>query len=333
VNATRSSGFSTDTYQVSTVSFDRELVEERGIWAPDDLIVISYCPLCSSADFRQVATRQDGLPIQECNLCGLAFVDPRPSSARLADYYGKGYFTGEKDFFKDKDYCLERDKSLAARAITGYQEIISHFDVRDKVILDIGCASGALLCLLREQGAREVVGLDHAEYPVAFGRERYDLDLRCKTLESASLPDGYFDLVTLIDVIEHVEDLNVFVTELRRVLKPDGNVFLSTPNYLAHTLAKEEWSCLYQDFEHLQYFSRHSLGALARTKGFQVLNAWTNTLPFRVYEYPGHYRHRIYHLFHPAIAMRNTWKKLKFKTVGKSSLSVGLSLNAVLSPV
>lgn len=314
----------------TSVSFDRDLIRKRAIWNPDEVVVAGRCALCSAGGYRTVATRQDGLPIQECASCGLAYVDPRPSSKQLADYYGGGYFSGEKDFFKGKDYCLERDHAIRDQAITGYKEITSNFNVEDKVILDIGCASGALLYLLREDGAREVIGIDSAEYPISFGKSQYGLDLRCETLESAGFPDEYFDLVTLIDVLEHVEDLNTFVTELRRVLKPAGNVFIITPNYLSHSFARDQWTCLHQDFEHLQYFSKQSLNALCGKIGLQMVRCWTDSLPFRMYEYPALHTYRLHQVVHPGIALRNGWTRMKYSLVSNAERA-GLVMKAILS--
>lgn len=313
------------------VLFDKALVKKRGIWNPDDLVFGGRCVLCSAESYRTVATRQDGLPIRECASCGLAYVHPRPSSRQLANYYGKGYFSGEKDFFKDRDYCLERDKSLRDGSVTGYRETVSNFNLKDKVILDIGCASGALLYLLREHHAKEEIGVDSAEYPISFGKAQYGLDLRCETLESANFPDEYFDLVTLIDVIEHIADLNGFFSELRRVLKTGGQLFLSTPNYFAHALTRDEWICLYQDFEHLQYFSKLSLETSCRRNGLRIVKCWTDAVPFRIHDYPTLHSYRLHQLVHPGIALRNARAKLKYKLVGRARSFAGLNLKAILS--
>lgn len=311
--------------------FDKSLVDRKGIWDSRELVEIGHCVFCASRDYREVVIRQDGLPIQECAACGLAFVDPRPSPQQLKKYYGRGYFSGEKDFFHGKDYCLERDKAIESGVVTGYREITSNFELKGKTILDIGCASGALLSALKIHSPKELVGVDTAEYPVSFGRERYGLDLHCATLDEANLPAEHFDLVTLIDVIEHVEDLNSFLLQLQRVLAPGGSVFIITPNYAAYFLARQQWTCLYKDFEHLQYFSATSIKDLCATTGLSVMKSWTDSLPYRVFEYPRLYKKHLHIWLHPRVAAKNGLAQRKYSRASMNNPSVGANLNLVLA--
>ncbi|MCU1265063.1 MAG: hypothetical protein JWM21_1381 [Acidobacteria bacterium] len=310
--------------------FDLRLVARRQIWAADELVRVGRCLFCGNEDCPEVAIRQDGLVIHECSVCGLAYIDPRPGPEQLARYYSDGYFNGAKDFFQNKDYCLERDNAIRTEAVTGYREIVNHLDISGKRVLDIGCASGALLYLMRECGAGEVVGIDSAAYPIAFGIENYGLDLRCSDLENARLPDAHFDLITLIDVIEHVENLPSLLSELRRVLRPGGHVFIVTPNYLGYFLARDKWTCLYKDFEHLQYFSEQSLREVFRSVGIRLLKFWTESVPFRTFGYPHLYRSGIHRLLHPLVAAKNTLAQTRYKRAMATQLYAGSNLIAVL---
>ncbi|HEY6119624.1 MAG TPA: class I SAM-dependent methyltransferase [Pyrinomonadaceae bacterium] len=311
---------------------ERTLINARGIWNPAELVAISRCPLCFATGSKTIARRVDGLRIQECDACGLAYVDPRPTAKQLAEFYGKGYFLGERDFFKGKDYCCERDRAISDGSVTGYDEIVSNFNLKDLTILDVGCASGALLQSLRKHHPREVIGLDSAAYPVSVGVSKYGLDLRCETLESASFTDKYFDLITLIDVVEHLENLSTFLTELRRVLKPNGKVFVSTPNYASYSLARNEWACLYRDFEHLQYFSPRSIRGLCERGSFQIEKEWTDSQPIRTLEYPRVYRHHLHVVLHPCIALRNTRAKFRYAKASDQRHDLGLNLKFILTP-
>jgi SAM-dependent methyltransferase len=335
--------FKTSTGRVSTgsvlrngysangkISFDPRMVDRRGIWNAADLVTIGKCIFCSAENYSEVALRSDGLAIQECASCGLAFIDPRPSPSQLAAYYSDGYFCGERDFFHGKNYCLARDQSVSAGEVTGYREIVANFDLQGKTVLDVGCASGALLCLLREHKTKEVIGIDSAEYPVSFGIEHYGLDLRRATLEQAQLPSASFDLVTLIDLIEHVEDLHNFLREVRRVLKPAGNIFIITPNYLAYSFARNRWTCLYKDFEHLQYFGEQSLREVCGQIGWSLMKCWTDSAPFRTYEYPRLYKHGVHRLLHPGVSVRNGIAQFRYKRAAANQPLLGVNLNAII---
>jgi 2-polyprenyl-6-hydroxyphenyl methylase / 3-demethylubiquinone-9 3-methyltransferase len=101
-----------------------------------------------------------------------------------------------------------------------------------KTVLDVGCGAG-LLCepLARLGGA--VTGVDAAPENAAAAKAHaamsgLDIDYRSGELSSHGL--GKFDVVTCMEVIEHVTDPAAFIGELAAHLKPDGLLILSTPN-------------------------------------------------------------------------------------------------------
>lgn len=301
-----------------------------GLWDSRLLIQMGRCPACDSPRVKAVTLRQDGLTLVECGDCGLAYVDPRPSSEQLRNYYDAGYFRGEKSFFEGQDYCQVRDEAVAQRNVTGYAEIISSLDLKGKTVLEVGCGSGALLRLLSEHGPAQLTGIDVAEYPVNYGRAKYQLDLRCGILETEAFPSASFDLVVMVDLIEHVEDLRGFMKEVTRILRPGGNVFLLTPNYRAFRRARLSWICLYKDFEHLQYLSPASLEKLAAQLRFRVMRCWTRGLPVLLATYPRLHRWRLHWLLYPGVGLSNLVRKLKYISLPFGRMDGGHDLCAIL---
>ena len=111
-------------------------------------------------------------------------------------------------------------------------------DVRDamplagKSALDVGCGAGLLCEPLARLGA-DVTGVDAAPEnaaAAAIHAERSGLDIRYMAGELASHDIGRFDLVTAMEVIEHVADKQGFARELAARLAPGGLMVLSTPN-------------------------------------------------------------------------------------------------------
>lgn len=101
-----------------------------------------------------------------------------------------------------------------------------------KRALDVGCGGGLLCEPLARLGAA-VTGVDAAEESVAVARDhaeamRLAIDYRSGELSSLGL--GEFDLVTGMEVLEHVADKPAFVAQLARHLAPGGLLILSTPN-------------------------------------------------------------------------------------------------------
>ena len=104
-------------------------------------------------------------------------------------------------------------------------------------ILDIGCGDAGVPIAFAEAGAR-AAGIEPDAASVARGRVRaeehgVDLDLRQGLAEELPYQDAAFDLVILDNVLEHVRDQKRTLTEIRRVLKPHGLLYLVTPKPLA----------------------------------------------------------------------------------------------------
>lgn len=106
-----------------------------------------------------------------------------------------------------------------------------------KIVLDVASGSGYGSRLLFDKGARRVVGVDISQEAVAYAKEKYEKPgIEFLVGDAESLPFRYqtFDLVISFETIEHVQDCERFLQEIRRVLKKDGVVIFSTPNALVY---------------------------------------------------------------------------------------------------
>jgi len=120
----------------------------------------------------------------------------------------------------------------------GRRQIIASFveDICRRVtdrrarILDVGCGTGANLLMLSEYGDAE--GVDVSEDALAFCRERGLEKVRLGAGEELPYEDGTFDLVTALDVVEHMDDDLAGLREMRRVLRPGGRVLLFVPTFM-----------------------------------------------------------------------------------------------------
>jgi SAM-dependent methyltransferase len=100
---------------------------------------------------------------------------------------------------------------------------------QERRILDVGCGTGTMLGYLSRYGHAE--GIDADEEAVRFCHER-GID-SVSLVDSLPLPfgDNSFDLITILDVLEHLEDDRAMLCELRRVMRPGGALLLSVPAY------------------------------------------------------------------------------------------------------
>ncbi len=105
---------------------------------------------------------------------------------------------------------------------------------KGKVVLDIASGSGYGSKLLAEQ-ARKVYGIDVDAASVAYSQAHFGgKNIEYKVGDGVKIPldDAEVDLVVSFETIEHIEDYQQFIREVRRVLKPDGLAIISTPNDL-----------------------------------------------------------------------------------------------------
>jgi len=108
---------------------------------------------------------------------------------------------------------------------------------RGKRVLDAGCGAGYGSAELA-RAAESVVGVDRAAEAIEFARANYPLaNLSFEEASCEALPhaEGSFELVVAFEVIEHLQDWRGFLLEARRVLAPNGQLVVSTPNKLYYT--------------------------------------------------------------------------------------------------
>lgn len=139
--------------------------------------------------------------------------------------------------------------------------------------LDLGCGDGRLTAELK---AERLVAADVS--PVALGRasrrlpEATPVELR----PDAPLPleDASFDLVVCAETIEHVRDVQLFLSEARRVLRPGGTLAVTTPANGRLTALRSlllGWEATHDPLSsHLRSFTRRSLRRLLEEMGFEL---------------------------------------------------------------
>lgn len=144
-------------------------------------------------------------------------------------------------------------------------------------LLDVGCSSGAFLAAAAAEGLT-VAGVEPSPEAAESAR-RAGFDVFTGLLEDAGHPDGSFDLVTLVEVLEHLADPGALLRECRRILRPGGIVLVTTPNAASWTAR-----ALGGDWEvfsltgmggHVSFFNPGSLALLAARCGFDAVKVET----------------------------------------------------------
>lgn len=237
---------------------------------PKHLRPIDACGLCGSAD-RTERFRQEPFAVVECEACGLVYVTPRLEATVLPDVYDTGYWEspdpssrGYGDYVGDAELYL---KTFRVRA--GF---ISGFIDEPGRVLDVGCAAGFFLAVMAERGW-QVEGVELSPAIAAHACERLGPSrIHVGRLEDADFAPGSFDLVTLWDVVEHVEDPVALLKRVSSLVRPGGAVLIETQNVGSRfaRLLGSSWQH-YKHLEHLYHFSPETVSRLLHDAGLEVV--------------------------------------------------------------
>ena len=233
------------------------------------------CPVCGHGKHRVVydmAIPYDAVSIPgrivRCQRCAMWWKIPAPG-VRILEHYEEPYASGEMN----DQYMLSRAARRFFRSALARIERPAGARPR---LLDVGTGMGALL---EEANALDfdAEGVDVSLPLVERARAR-GLRVHLGTASSIA-PDGGFDVVTLLDVIEHVDDPRSVLTAIRRLLRPTGQLVVYTPNHRASlVLAARALHRIGVSFpvraifggNHIDVFDDRSLPLLLRSTGFDV---------------------------------------------------------------
>jgi SAM-dependent methyltransferase len=151
----------------------------------------------------------------------------------------------------------------------GRRELVRRFilerDRKITKILDIGCGTGETMSFVKNLLPNsEVWGIDPSPVGVAFTRGRGHKLVKIAKAENLPFKNNIFDVVLILDVLEHIKDEAGVLKEIKRVLKPGGKVLITGP------ALKFIWSKHDTEQGHVTRFTRHQLKGLARKAGLKA---------------------------------------------------------------
>ncbi|MCX6559673.1 MAG: class I SAM-dependent methyltransferase [Candidatus Aminicenantes bacterium] len=235
------------------------------------------CPLCGGTR-RQTLAVKFGRAILRCRTCGLGWASPAPESRGAPNrYQDDGYIreakaalhAGDDGYdpeFARRHYHLHL--ALLAREARRLDERSGRGGLR--TLLDAGSGLGLFLKAAGDAGwAAE--GVDVSGPAADYARRIVGVRVRSGAFEDANPASDSFDAVTMLDLIEHLEDPAAALREARRVLKPGGILIIQTPDLdsLSRRILGSAWAVL-SPWEHLTYFSARSLRIALGRAGFEV---------------------------------------------------------------
>jgi SAM-dependent methyltransferase len=226
------------------------------------------CVNCESVTMRPCLVTSE-LCLLRCARCSLVQVKSCGDAYDLSLY---DYYVKRADFSKERLYN--------ALTTLRYENILKRFARyrQTNKLLDIGCGEGQLLHTAQRMGW-DAQGVESCTHAAAICR-RFGLHVECGNLLEAHYARGSFDVVTMIEVIEHLNKPKEFVSKSYELLRQGGVFYLTTPNFncLARRLTGARWSMIHG--EHLLYFTPATLTSLLRRFGFRVLSCKVKNISF-----------------------------------------------------
>jgi SAM-dependent methyltransferase len=234
----------------------------------------THCPVCGSADIKEVLSAKDytvsgeEFAVMECATCSLRFTQDVPDAASIAPYYKSEEYISHTNTSKGLVNSLYQ--SVRKRTLKQKRKLVEkETGITKGNMLDLGAGTGAFVNEMKQAGWA-VTGLEPDPDARKVAKELYGIDLEDTSL-FYQLTDGTFDAITMWHVLEHVHDLQGYITKLKSLLKEKGKLIIAVPNYTSKDAARyeEHWAA-YDVPRHLYHFSPKSMQVLIEKHGLKI---------------------------------------------------------------
>ena len=242
---------------------------------------MSECIVCHSGQYS--ALQKGTWTYRRCRECGLVSSDPIPSDAQIHAHYKAKFLAG--------NYSTARRYTRQYRRV--HSQIANFVAARPRDrLLDVGCFTGDLLALLASQGV-DCYGLELQPEAVAIANQLLPDRIYQADVHGSAFPPGPYDVITMMGLIEHVQDPAAFLRRAYSLLRPNGRLCLQTPDAssIVARITGGMWPPL-APVEHIHLFSRNAMKRMLADCGFSDvrIKAHVKTLPVGfVYEMLAHF--------------------------------------------
>ncbi len=238
------------------------------------------CPLCNSNSYRNLITLKTDNVLKlldifsynntkvMCNTCGLVYQNPCLDNEEIDVLYTKlarskkgGYpsETPPEEYLYWKNLKAHDD-------LEWLENCISLDEVKNKRVLEIGCAEGSLLRLLKEK-KWEVTGIEPTVSYAEFGRKEYGINIINGFFDNKTFPEQSFGLISMLNVMEHLPEPVSFLKSIHRILMDNSFIYIEVPNvYKPKPDFKE-----FIGSQHITLFSPITLKKILQNTDFEII--------------------------------------------------------------
>jgi 2-polyprenyl-3-methyl-5-hydroxy-6-metoxy-1,4-benzoquinol methylase len=194
--------------------------------------------------------------IVSCRSCGLLYANPRDAS-----------LTGLYAQVVDDEYVKSWEER--ARTFRKHLKVLEKYR-QGRKLLDIGCYAGIFLDEAKKAGY-DIMGIEPSKWAAEFARGKTGAEVLHGSWDAVTLPESGFDIITIWDVIEHLEDPSACLKHVHGWLKSGGIVAITTHDIgslFARMMGKRyPWLMRF----HLYHFTPKTLSAMLSKNGLKVV--------------------------------------------------------------
>lgn len=214
----------------------------------------SNCPICDSSAFSDLKDYTTHYLVQ-CKSCDFVFAKKIPSNEELIAHYE----------------TYPRSNSISAITIKRYHELLDKLEPfrKSNNLIDVGCGDGFFLETAKKRNWN-VYGTEYTDIAIKICSEK-GIHMKQGKLNPNDYTEGFFDVITSFEVIEHINNPIEELQNFSRILRSGGAVYVTTPNFnsASRYYLGNKWNVIEYP-EHLSYYTKKTLTNLFQRKGFKT---------------------------------------------------------------
>lgn len=217
------------------------------------------CLLCQSVELRALVGYEKAGLVQ-CRSCRFVFSRFIPTLSQLISHYE----------------TYPRQDQISPITLKRYEELAAKLEpyATRRLWIDVGCGNGHLLSTVQKRGW-VAHGTEFTDTAVELCKQK-GISMQQGVLDTSHYQSGSFDVVSFIEVLEHINTPHDELDKFHSLLRQGGLLYITTPNFNSHAryLLKADWSIIEYP-EHLCYYTPYTLDKLLTKHGFKKISLTT----------------------------------------------------------
>ena len=232
------------------------------------------CPACNSTRSCFAFKKYD-FNFCKCDQCSTVYMNPRAtpeildefySNSKLYEYWDKFIFPASREIRKNK---------IFRPRVELIKNFCDAYNLNKNIIVDVGSASGMFVEeAIKSKYFDKVIGIEPSTAQAETSR-KLGMEVIESTLEKVEGYDAYADIVVSFETIEHVSSPSDFLASCNKIMKKNGLLILTCPNFLGFDILCLGEKSESLDIEHINMFNPESVKILLERNNFKILEIST----------------------------------------------------------